>query len=235
MSIFEIVIITVLSVFQSIFGVGLLIVGTPIFLQLGYDFYSVLNILLPFSIIISFLQFVTDKSKNFHFKKNFLTIAVPFLIISLLILKSFYEDIDIHAIVALVMIIFSIINILILKHYLKFRINKLFMKLSLGALGLLHGFTNMGGSMLALISSNISNEKVEIRSNISFGYLIFGSIQILFIIFYTDSFVIGNYVYLAIPILAFFISQRLYNVASSIIFSVLLNIFVLIYGVYILI
>ena len=117
MSIFEITIISVLSVFQSVFGVGLLIIGTPIFLQLGYDFYSVLNILLPFSIIISFLQFVTDKSKNLDFKKNFLTIAVPFLIISLLMLKSFYEDIDIYTIVALVMIIFSIINILILKHF----------------------------------------------------------------------------------------------------------------------
>ena len=234
MSIFEIVIITVLSIFQSIFGVGLLIIGTPIFLQLGYDFYSVLNILLPFSIIISLLQFLTDKSRNLDFKKSFLTFAVPFLIISLLILKFFYEDMDINTIVALAMIIFSIVNILILKHYLKFRINKLFMKLSLGALGLLHGFTNMGGSMLTLISSNMSNEKVEIRSNISFGYLTFGLIQLLFIILITDSFVLGNYVYLAIPILTFFISQRLYEAASSIIFSFLLNIFVLIYGIYIL-
>ena len=112
MSIIEIIIIIVLSVFQSIFGVGLLIIGTPIFLQLGYDFFSVLNTLLPFSIIISFLQFITDKFDNFDFKRNFTFISVPFLIASLSVLRYFYNEIDIIAIVALVMIVFSIINIL---------------------------------------------------------------------------------------------------------------------------
>ena len=235
MSIFEIVIIIVLSVFQSIFGVGLLIIGTPIFLQLGYDFYSVLNIILPFSIIVSFLQFVTDKSEDSIFKRDFFIISVPSLMTSLVILKYFYNDLDVEKLVAFVMIIFSIVNILVLKQYLKFKMNKLLIKLSLVVLGLLHGLTNLGGSLLTLISSNISKEKIEIRSNISFGYLIFGIIQLSFIVFYTDSFVMGNPIYFIIPILAFFVSQKLYQAASSMSFSLILNTFVLIYGIYILI
>ena len=235
MSILEIVIIIVLSVFQSIFGVGLLIIGTPIFLQLGYDFYSVLNIILPFSIIVSFLQFITDKSEDSIFKRDFFIISVPSLMTSLVILKYFYNDLDVEKVVAFVMIIFSIVNILVLKQYLKLKINKLLIKLSLVVLGLLHGLTNLGGSLLTLISSNISKEKIEIRSNISFGYLIFGIIQLSFIVFFTDSFVLGNPIYFIIPILAFFVSQKLYQVASSMSFSLTLNTFVLIYGIYILI
>ena len=235
MSIIEIIIIIVLSVFQSIFGVGLLIIGTPIFLQLGYDFFSVLNTLLPFSIIISFLQFITDKFDNFDFKRNFTFISVPFLIASLSVLRYFYNEIDIIAIVALVMIVFSIINILVLKHYFRIKINKLLMKIFLVILGILHGFTNLGGSLLTLISSNISKDKVEIRSNISFGYLIFGIIQLSFVMLYTNSFTFSNEIYLVIPIVAFFISQKLYQAATSITFSLLLNTFILLYGIYILI
>ena len=235
MSILEIVIIIVLSVFQSIFGVGLLIIGTPIFLQLGYDFYSVLNIILPFSIIVSFLQFITDKSEDSIFKRDFFIISVPSLMTSLVILKYFYGDLDIEKVVAFVMIIFSIVNILVLRQYLKLKTNRLLIKLSLVVLGLLHGLTNLGGSLLTLISSNISKEKIEIRSNISFGYLIFGIIQLSFIVFYTDSFVLSNPIYFIIPILAFFVSQKLYQVASSMSFSLTLNTFVLIYGIYILI
>ena len=45
---FEILIITLLAFFQSIFGIGLLLYGTPIFLILGNDFFYSLNILLLF-------------------------------------------------------------------------------------------------------------------------------------------------------------------------------------------
>lgn len=235
MSIVEIVIITLLSIIQSIFGVGLLIIGTSVFLQLGYEFYSVLNILLPFSILISFLQFLTDKSTDNEFKKGFLMVSIPFLIISLMILKYFYDHIDIIRIVALVMIVFSIVNLMIFNNYLKLKINRFYMFFGLGTLGILHGFTNLGGSLLTLLSSNISQDKIVIRSNISFGYLVFGLIQISYIALYTNSFTLINPIYLVIPLLAFFISQSIYHATSSMAFSVLLNMFILLYGIYILI
>ena len=95
MNTLEIIIIILLSIFQSIFGVGLLVIGTPVFLQLGYDFFTVLNILLPFSIIISFLQYKTDKSIHSQFKTNFTFITIPFLFISLFILHKYIDSLNI--------------------------------------------------------------------------------------------------------------------------------------------
>ena len=102
----EIIIITLLSIFQSIFGVGLLIIGTPIFLQLGYDFLTVLNILLPFSVIISLLQRMNSDSINHLFKANFIIITIPFLFVSLFIVHRYLNNLDILLLVALVMILF---------------------------------------------------------------------------------------------------------------------------------
>ena len=65
----ESLILLVLIIIQSIFGIGLLLFGTPTFLLLGYDFLNTLNFLLPISIIISFLQFISPK---INFSKIFL-------------------------------------------------------------------------------------------------------------------------------------------------------------------
>jgi uncharacterized membrane protein YfcA len=41
------------SVIQSVFGVGVLLFGTPLLLLLGYEFVDALGVLLPVSIAIS--------------------------------------------------------------------------------------------------------------------------------------------------------------------------------------
>ena len=51
--ILEFIIILFLCFFQSIFGVGLLLFGTPTFLLIGYDFVTTLAYILPLSITIS--------------------------------------------------------------------------------------------------------------------------------------------------------------------------------------
>ena len=57
----ELSIIIFLIIFQSIFGIGLLILGTPTFIAMGYDFSDTLNLLLPISIIISFLHHLQEE------------------------------------------------------------------------------------------------------------------------------------------------------------------------------
>ena len=83
MEIYEIGLLFVFSIFQSIFGIGILLFGTPTFLLLGYDFFNVLNILLPHSIVISFLQMITSKNKDFHLKYNIIKYCIPSLLLSL--------------------------------------------------------------------------------------------------------------------------------------------------------
>ena len=60
----EIVLLTILTIFQSIFGIGLLVFGTPTFLLLGYTFSETLSIVLPISCIVSFSNNCLKKNKN---------------------------------------------------------------------------------------------------------------------------------------------------------------------------
>ena len=44
------------SVIQSMFGTGVLLLGTPLLLLYGYDFQFALTVLLPTSVMINFFQ-----------------------------------------------------------------------------------------------------------------------------------------------------------------------------------
>ena len=69
--ILELLLIFILIVIQSIFGVGLLLFGTPTFLLIGYDFANTINILMPVSISVSMLQFFRSEVKDLNFIKNY--------------------------------------------------------------------------------------------------------------------------------------------------------------------
>ena len=74
-------ILTIFSFIQSIFGVGLLLFGTPSLLLIGYEYHEILNILLPASITISFLQVVKSRENIDKSKKVFIFYCLPVLII----------------------------------------------------------------------------------------------------------------------------------------------------------
>ena len=111
----------------------------------------------------------------------------------------------------------------------------MYLNTSLIFLGILHGFTNLGGSLLTLISSNISNNKLEVRGNIAYGYLFFGIIQIFYLLLFFEGISFSYLIYIFIPILAFYLSQSFYNKINSSNFSLALNFFVLVYGIYLIV
>ena len=141
MNLLEIILITLLCIFQSVFGVGLLLLGTPTFLLIGYDFFEVLNILLPYSIVISFLQIFVNKKQNFNFGKKILIHSIPFLILGLIIVEYIQHKINFVLIVSIFLIVFSVLNIRNLKNK-KIKIKNI--NFSLKFLGLFHGLTNLG-------------------------------------------------------------------------------------------
>lgn len=55
-------VIAVLSVVQSLFGMGILVFGTPTLLLMGYDFITTPGYLLPTSFAISLLQVMSTGS-----------------------------------------------------------------------------------------------------------------------------------------------------------------------------
>ena len=78
-------------------------------------------------------------------------------------------------------IVFSLVNLLKDKNKIIFNNNTGKIKISLVLLGFIHGLTNLGGSFLTLIATNMSTKKVSIRYNIASGYLILGIVQLLFV------------------------------------------------------
>ncbi len=232
MDIIELLIIILLSIFQSVFGIGLLLIGTPTFLLIGYNFFDVLNLLLPFSIIISLLQVIYSKEINSKFNEKILLYCIPALILALSILVKYENDIDFIFLISFTIIFFSIINLSKFKNTI-FDNNKR-INLGLIILGLIHGFTNLGGSLFTLICANINKQKKIIRQNVASGYLIFGTVQLLFINIFYKTLTVSNLYYLYIPIISFFIAQYFYNKINNELFSKILNITILLYGTYML-
>ena len=233
MDIIELLIITLLSIFQAVFGIGLLLIGTPTFLLIGYNFFDVLNLLLPFSITISLLQVIYSKDISSEFNTKILLYCIPPLILALSILVKYENNIDFILLISFTIIFFSIINLSKFKNTI-FNNNKR-INLGLIILGLIHGFTNLGGSFFTLICTNINKQKKIIRQNIASGYLIFGAIQLLFINIFYKTLTASNLYYLYIPIISFLIAQYFYNKINNELFSKILNITILLYGIYILI
>ena len=90
----EVLILAILIIFQSIFGVGLLLFGTPTFLYFDYSFSETLYLLLPLSFVISLIQFTKSKQKEKSFINSFNKFTVPSLIASLVIILLFQELIN---------------------------------------------------------------------------------------------------------------------------------------------
>ena len=233
MGLVELLIIILLSIFQSVFGIGLLLIGTPTFLLLGYNFFDVLNILIPFSITISLLQIIYSKETNLGFSKKMIIYCIPALILALYILIKNENNINIILLTSLTIVFFSLVNLSKFKDVVFNRDSDKKINISLILLGIIHGFTNLGGSLLTLISANISNNKDLMRYNIASGYLILGIVQLLFINTFYNTLVPSNLYYLYIPIISFFLAQYFYKRINIQMFSRVLNIIVLIYGSYI--
>ena len=103
------IVITVLitAFIQSIFGVGVLLFGTPILLLLNYSFIDSLFILLPISAVINFLQV----SKNIYdvdysIYKNIIIFTIPPIIVCLFLIV--HIKLEINIIIGLFLILIAI-------------------------------------------------------------------------------------------------------------------------------
>jgi hypothetical protein len=227
MEIIEIILLFIFSLIQSIFGVGVLLFGTPTFLLLGYDYFETLNIILPWSLIISLLQILAFKKNNYKFFILITKFSLPSLMFTSIFILTFENKINFNFIVSFFLIIFSLINL--------FK-NKIIIKkieFSLFTLGIIHGLTNLGGSLLSLICSNIDNKKYIVRHNIAIGYFIFSIFQLIVINYFKFNSLSIEFKYLWIPILAFFISQKVFFQIKDLYFNYTINLLMFFYGLYI--
>jgi len=235
-SIIELMIITFLIIIQSIFGVGLLLFGTPSFLILGYDFANTINILMPVSITISILQFIKSKVSDRKFITEYNLFCVPFLVFFLIIALKLKYFFDFKFLVGL-LLVFSSILILNKKKFSSFRaIFFRFKKFVLVGIGCVHGLTNMGGSFLAIYSTLVSQNKKEIaRFYICYGYLIMGILQYFTVLLLSSKTLeFTKLFYILFALILYFPSQKLFKNINDNKFSKYINVIALVYGTLIL-
>ena len=231
--IIELIVILMLTIFQSVFGVGLLLFGTPIFLFIGYNFESTLIVLWPISISISFLQIISQKKSVIPLIFEYNLFCLPFLIIFLVIAIKFGNLIDIKVYVSTFLIISSILIlnknkfIFINEYLLKYR------KLCLILIGSIHGFSNMGGGFLSIFSTTVNgNDRDLTRNYISYGYFIMGAIQYVTILLISlNNIDFTKLYYLIIPLVLYFPSQKIFKKINNQLFIIIINYIALIFGI----
>jgi hypothetical protein len=173
------IIIAVLSIVQTVFGVGLLLLGTPTLLLLGVPFQKALWILLPASLAISSWQLGFDKGLKLSALREFAIWAVPTLIIGLLVVLTAGLTIKADLAVGALLIIGAVLRLSLPIRRSLLRWLQRHDSSALSGIGLVHGLTNMGGGLLSLYSSVRHTGKLDIRQHIALGYALFAFTQLL--------------------------------------------------------
>ena len=235
--ILENLVLLVLIIIQSIFGIGLLLFGTPTFLILGYDFVNTLNFLLPISIVISFIQLISFKKKLKKIIFDYNLFCLPFLVLFLIIALNFKDVLNFKVYVSIVLIVSSILT---LRENTFFPLKKIILKYKkfiLIFIGSVHGLTNMGGGFLSIFSSLINNkDKKYTRHLISYSYLVMGLLQYLILLFFEYRNLSFDKIYYVILVLIIYLpSQKIFKKVNNILFSKIIGIIALLYGSIILI
>jgi uncharacterized protein len=170
--------VCVFAVVQSIFGVGLLLFGTPTLLVMGLPFELVLAYLLPCSIAVSALQVATSGGLTLEpIRRQFLVFTAPAVLLATGAALVFGSPHRMHAIVGVVLLLTAALRLSPYQIALADIVRR-HMRPLLVLLGLVHGMSNLGGGILTVIVGSTYSEKTTIRRHIAFAYGMMASIQL---------------------------------------------------------
>ena len=188
----------ILIIIQSILGVGILVLGTPFLLILGFDIIEIVSILLPISILTSFLNlvFIRINKRKLDIKINpvtknlFFFICLPSIFVGLFLLEIYHDRINFKHFVSGVIFISLILTRI--KSFILNIDNKVKV-LFLSLIGIIHGLTNSGGTLLSLFMSS-QEKKNNSRFSITFFYFYLALFQFfIFNYFFEYNINISNY------------------------------------------
>lgn len=210
------ILITILSIFQSIAGVGILVLGTPILILYGFDIVEVMIFLLPLSIINSIVNFLylfkfrKGIKIDVNMGKYFFFICLPSVFVGLFFLKKFMNYINFNLLICIVIWFVLILSFLNKEKSFSEGLKKIIIFVT----GLLHGVTNSGGSLLSLLIIKSYDKDVDYkRFQIIFFYLLLAAFQLFSIIFIfkRDYFQAFNYYYFFPTLVGIIIGNYLAN------------------------
>ena len=198
------------SVIQSIFGVGVLLFGTPLLLIFGYDFVNTLTILLPISIAINLLQLIKHYQYiDFDFYKKISIYTIPIVVLFLFIGVS--NNINIGLLIGIFLLFVALKNSVIkvesfLEKWIKYERSYLVI------MGGVHGLTNLGGSLLTAIVHGKNYPKDQARITIAACYATFAIFQLitLFILGLSSDLSYGEHIsFLQIGVVIFLLTEEI--------------------------
>jgi uncharacterized protein len=206
--------IIALSVVQSLFGVGLLVFGTPTLLLLDVPFESVLLILLPCSIVVSGLQIATSGGPSLDpFRTRFLIFTTPALLVATVVTLWLGSPDGIRAVVGVMLLVTAATRLIGPAHRAFGRAVRAHPRPLLVGLGAVHGASNLGGGILSVLVGSTFPEKTEARRQIAFCYGIMAGLQ-LTVVLSTTSARISPGLAIVLPVLAgatfLIVGQRLF-------------------------
>jgi uncharacterized membrane protein YfcA len=225
------VLILILSIVQSLFGVGLLLFGTPVLLLMGLDYPEALLHLLPASAALSWSQVKDTRKEKLDggYRRIFFLICLPLLAAGMLIATKFDFKFEIKIFVLVMLIIAFVVrtNSSFREQLQALMRNNL--KIAIASMGLIHGLSNMGGSILTPLVSSMYKDKNKILAGVSFDYAFMATLQLLVLLTINGSlfrveFFAGVIISLTVR---YFIGKRVFTFTSQSGYEKLLDGFIL--------
>ncbi len=180
-------IVAVLAVVQSLFGVGLLVFGTPTLLLLGYSFADALAILLPASVTISLLQVWKSGGQDVAFVRSFTGWCLVPLAVSLAAILLLDLHATLNIFVAILLTVFVTLRLCqgVNEHAREWVAQHPRRWLLL--MGAVHGVSNLGGALLLIFAASRFRRKEDIRALVAFCYACFAAMQLTILAVVTPS------------------------------------------------
>ena len=176
-------IILVSMLTQLLFGVGVLLWGTPSLILLGYEFTTALSLLLPISLGISGLQ-VGPNSEHINKKEiwSFIKLSLPLVIFSLIAVITL--DINVEWFVFGALGVGGLLRLNTFQTLSDRIVN--FKDFMLPVIGIVHGISNLGGALLVIWVAQTNKTKLGLRSTVATCYFLLALFQLVTLIVYND-------------------------------------------------
>lgn len=220
------------SLIQSVFGIGLLVFGTPTMLLIGYSYTDALWILIPPSLALSLSQVLLSK-KEIKSKKDIYIFTIIPLVICLILITQIDYLLDIKKIVGLFLLLIVFLRTNKYSEKIIRLISTNYRRLALIIIGAVHGLSNLGGGPLSAMMSIIHSDKETILVNIAFVYFIFTLSQ-LTVLLLIDGFLVSYstivFILTALSI-NFLIGKQITESVNKEIYNILINIMVLFFAI----
>lgn len=203
--------IAVTAIIQSVFGAGVLLFGTPLLLLFGYEFVDVLIVLLPISLAINLLQIAKHHAHiDFTFYRKILLLTLPPIAVFLFLVT--HDRVNIGIIIGVFLLFialkeFSPIVARVIDRMMHYE-SAYFV-----SMGVVHGLSNLGGSLLTAIVHHKDYDKDVARVTVAASYGTFALVQLLTLWLFSrqqiDVPVNDNVIYLTVGALIFLLTDEM--------------------------